>query len=406
MKRLRIAILDEELPATANSGKRIRTLSLITRLSDRHDVTYVARPNASRKETEAARERLAAAGIRTVVLGKAPPRKSGVSFYARLGANLLSPLPYSVATHMSRQVDRFVKYHHGRNSFDLWHCEWTPFANHFRNVCGEPLVVMAHNIESQIWRRYYEVERNKAKRAYIFQQWKKFAKFEKWAFGRATRTVTVSFEDAKLAREQFGAEALDVVENGVDTVSFSPSGGRRNPHELLFVGSLDWRPNLDGISCFLDDIFSKLLRQHPETRLSIVGRNPPRWLIEKAANYDQVQLHADVPDVRPFFRQAGLLVVPLRVGGGSRLKILEAAASELPIVSTRVGAEGLSLAPTEHYVCAPHWDDLEDAIIGSIQNYDRALLAARKARCVAVERYDWNTLAEKLDQIWLGCCAA
>jgi glycosyltransferase involved in cell wall biosynthesis len=160
----------------------------------------------------------------------------------------------------------------------------------------------------------------------------------------------VSDNDAELARTRYGASRVAVVENGVDLDYFTPSHQPRDPYDILFLGSLDWRANLDAVVFLLDEIFPRVLASEPTARLSIVGRRPPKWLIERASALDYVQVFPDVPDVRPFLRRCGVLAVPLRVGGGSRLKILEAAACLCPVVSTPVGAEGLNFTSDVHYL--------------------------------------------------------
>src|SRR5262249_37430137 len=152
--------------------------------------------------------------------------------------------------------------------------------------------------------------------------------------------------------DQFGVDSVDVVDNGIDRRYFEATPVRRDPKCVLFLGALDWRPNLDAVRLLLDDIFPAVRAAEPEVRLALVGRHPPGWLLERVAREAGVELHADVPDVRPFLGGAGVLAVPLRVGDGSRLKILEALATGLPVVSTRVGAEGLLLRPGEHYTAA------------------------------------------------------
>jgi glycosyltransferase involved in cell wall biosynthesis len=119
-----------------------------------------------------------------------------------------------------------------------------------------------------------------------------------------------------------------------------------------------------------------------------------------------VELHADVPDVRPFLSSSGIMVVPLRIGGGSRLKILEAAASGLPVISTSVGAEGLELVPGEHYLAADEPELMSDALLSWIQNPQPARAMAERSRAFVVDRYDWCRLAERLERVWFDCIAS
>jgi glycosyltransferase involved in cell wall biosynthesis len=405
-RRLHVAIVDEELPYPPTSGKRIRTLNLLLRLADRHRLTYLCHRNADAGEARRAAEFLNGRGIETVVVDRAVPRKAGPLFYARLAANLLSPLPYSVASHASRALRRAVVEHAARHAVDLWQCEWTPYAEVLRGLVGVRRLVVAHNVESLIWQRYHETETNPLKRWYVGRQWRKFERFESWAYGSADCTVTVSAEDAARVRGWFGGGRVQVIDNGVDPCYFRPAPAPGRMGTVLFLGSLDWRPNLDGVAQLLERVFPAVRSREPEARLCLVGRNPPAWLRRRTAATDGVELHADVADVRPYLAAASVLAVPLRVGGGSRLKILEALASGVPVVSTRVGAEGLCLEPGRHLTVADGIEDLAGALLRCLREPAAAREQAACGRRVVLERYDWDVLADRLEQVWLGCCLA
>jgi glycosyltransferase involved in cell wall biosynthesis len=400
---LRVAVVDEELPYPLNSGKRIRTLNLLLRLASRHRITYICHRNADPTEACQAETYLHDHGIETVVVDRAVPRKSGPLFYARLAANLFSPLPYSVATHTSAALRRAIQGLAARPLFDLWHCEWTPYAHVLRAVQGAPWLVVAHNVESLIWQRYRETETHPLKRWYIGRQWRKFARFERWALSAAQRAVAVSSEDATRMRVDFGAKRVAIVENGVDTSYFQRTGEDRVPGQMVFLGSLDWRPNLDAVRLLLERIFPEVRKREPAARLCVVGRHPPEWLYRETILRPGVELHADLPDVRPFLTQSSVMVVPLRIGGGSRLKILEALACGLPVVSTRVGAEGLCLTPGEHLEVVDGVEQMAEALVRCLRDPNRACAMAEAGRRVVSQRYDWQALADKLERVWLDC---
>lgn len=394
-------IVDEELPYPPNSGKRIRTLSLILPLAARHHITYICHPSADDEETKAAVEFFHRHDIETVLVDRTLPGKSGARFYGRLFCNLFSPLPYTVQSHNDALLRRAIREYDATHKVDLWHCEWTPYGESVASFVRGPWIVMAHNVESLIWRRYFENESNPLKRWYIRQQLGKFERFERRIFSAASLTVAVSRTDARLMREQFGADRVDVVDNGVDTAYYQPNGAKRDPSRLLFLGSLDWRPNLDAIELLLGEVFPRVVAAVPSARLSIVGRKPPRRLVERVRSRPGVELHADVPDVRPFLHQCGLMVVPLRIGGGSRLKILEALAAECPVVSTRIGAEGLWLTPGLHFVQTETPGEMVDALIKHIHTPAPIQAMARAGRQVTAGCYDWSFLSAKLEAIWM-----
>jgi glycosyltransferase involved in cell wall biosynthesis len=197
---------------------------------------------------------------------------------------------------------------------------------------------------------------------------------------------------------------VQVVDNGVDTYFFRPAPPPPGPGRALFLGSLDWRPNLDAVGQLLDHVFPAVRAAEPAARLSLVGRNPPDWLRRQAAATPGVDLHANVSDVRPYLTASTVMAVPLRIGGGSRLKILEALAAGVPVVSTRVGAEGLCLEPGRHLTVVEGVPDMAAALVRCLRAPEAARAQAERGRQVVLERYDWGVLADKLEQVWLGCC--
>ncbi len=176
----------------------------------------------------------------------------------------------------------------------------------------------------------------------------------------------------------------------------------RHERTILFLGSLDWRPNLDAVQLLLNEVFPGILRHEPRARLLIVGRNPPAHLEHRLRRTKGVEHHANVRDVRPYLAESGVMAVPLRIGGGSRLKILEALAMGLPVVSTPVGAEGLNLEAGRHLTIAESMADFTAALLWTMRNPATARAMAQSGRQFVTERYDWSPLADKLERVWLS----
>ncbi len=405
MPRLHVAVLDGELPFPLTSGKRIRTFNLLTQLARTHRITYISHRNPDDEELRIAARAFRDHDILPIVVEHAIPPKTGVGLYGRLFKNLFSPLPYSVTSHASKEfraaVDRLAK----EDPPDLWHCEWTPYAHAMRRR-QSPWVVMAHNVESLIWQRYAENETNPLKNWFLHKQWKRFEQFEAWAYSTATRAIAVSREDADRMEKQFGAKDVAVVDNGVDTSLFKPNEvGKRDPSKLLFLGSLDWRPNQDAVRMLLDAILPRVQALEPKATLAIVGRKPTAALKAELANRPGVELHADVPDVRPYLHAAGMLVVPLRIGGGSRLKILEALSAGTPVITTTIGVEGLRLRNGEHCTVADGAEMFAAAVVDAIRLPMSVEVQAAVGRARVLAEYDWSGLATKLDDVWQAAAA-
>ncbi len=398
---MRIAIVNEGLGYPANAGNRIRTLNLLLPLARRHEITYICRGVADRAESDAAASFYADHGIRTIITADHAAEKSGVGFYAQLLRNVLSPLPFSIAAHNSPLVRQAVLTLAATERIDAWQIETLSYADVLRRRDART-VIMAHNVESLIWQRLYETERHPVKRGYIRHQWRKYERFEAYALAQATRVVAVTEEDAALFTRRFGIARVDVVDNGVDLDFFESVAGARKPDRarILFLGSLDWRPNIDSLELLIRHILPGVRKSIPDAVLDIVGRNPSPSLARLAGTVEGVTVHANVPDVRPFLARASVMAVPLRIGGGSRLKILEAAASGVPVVSTRIGSEGLAFVNGRDIVNVDDVNDMATALVEAILQPDRAASFAAHALSVARARYAWDGLAARLERIW------
>jgi polysaccharide biosynthesis protein PslH len=396
---MHVVIIDGDVSYPATSGKRLRTLNLMLHAAQRHRITYVGRCGADSEEARVAPTFLRDHGIEAILVPHPVPVKSGSAFYLRLFANLFSAWPYSVASHQSEPMRRAVAQVADKQRVDVWQLEWAPYLATIDPSLPGPRVVIAHNVDTLIWQRYYENEGNFLKKAFLKTQWQKSRRFEEQAFRQATRVVAVSEQDARLIREQFGQPRVDVVDNGIDRAFFEQVKGQRDSARILFLGALDWRPNLDAVGLLLDKIFPMVRGQEPTAKLVIVGRHPPDGLLRRIRQSPGVELHADVADVRPYLGESGVMTVPLRIGGGSRLKILEALACGLPVVSTKVGAEGLLLKPGEDYVQAEE-DAMASALVHAIRNPREMLAMAERARRLVLDAYEWSVLARKLEAVW------
>ena len=341
----RILVIDEEIAWPPNTGKRLRTLNLLSCLAGDFEIDLLVHRGAVTADAQAEMQQ------RGITVHLAPTRlhaKSGWRMPLRIAASLLRGLPYSVYTHMhagfQSTLDALVR----TRRYDLVHCEWTPYAVYTRRL-DLPVCIAAHNVEFEIWKRMAAAENRPAHRELFWVQAVLMERFERQVFSRAQFATAVSENDAATIRSM-GTPQVIVVPNGVDALAYAPPAVESSlPRSLVFTGSMDWRPNQDAIRWFIDAVHPVLLQQG-DYRLHVVGRAPPDWMLDRTAIPSQIVVTGTVDDVRPFITGAAVYVVPLRAGGGSRLKILEALAMGRAVVSTAVGAEGLDLEPGTHVV--------------------------------------------------------
>jgi glycosyltransferase involved in cell wall biosynthesis len=394
---VKVLAIDEALPFPTDSGKRIRTVELLIRAARESELLLLVP-----EESPPAAEHLAvmkAAGVDVVRVARRPLVKRGPRFAWDLLRNVFLPVPYMVMAHRLRAVRDRVAALVAERKPDLIHVEWTPLVANVPAGLGIPVVISAHNVESDIWARYRDAERSWFRRSYIALQLRKVRRFERRALAEADAVIAVSEGDAKTIREWTGQPHVTVVPNGVDAERFAPvPGPAEGSKELLFLGSLDWRPNQDGVVWFLEHVWDRVLRAMPEATFCVVGRSPPEWLVTKCRAARNTTVEASVPDVRPFIARTAALVVPLRVGGGSRLKICEALAMGRPVVSTTVGAEGLELDGGA--VIADEPDAFAKAACEAISDPDAATSRAARGRASVLRHHEWGTAAPILVAAW------
>ena len=398
---LRVLVLDEEIPFPLNSGKRIRTWNILSRLAKRHQISFVCYGESSSEGARALLE----AGIE--VHAVAPLKElNGVELYAQLLLNLASQYPYSVTKHHTKRFADCVRQLLQTSHFDLVHCEWTPYARYLDDlIAGPPALIATHNIESQIWERRAKHSETAIEKLFFSLQAKKMRRFEQRALPEAAAITAVSQPDIDAAKN-WKCQQVTLVPNGVDLDFFQPSATERNSNEVLFLGSLDWFPNWDGLEYFVADIWPTIRIAKPDARLLIVGRKPPADKVKNLENKPGIEVIGEVEDVRPYLARAGALIVPLRIGGGSRIKILEALAAGTAVVTTSVGVEGLDLEDGVHVAVADNASAFADRLLQLLASPDARRRLSIAGRSAVVKFYGWDAAADRMESSWYGAVEA
>jgi glycosyltransferase involved in cell wall biosynthesis len=310
-----------------------------------------------------------------------------------------------VSRHHTQDFTRAIRRLIARETFDLVHCEWTPYASYMRAVGKLPMLIMAHNIETTVWRRRAQHASNLPERMFMASQARKMARFEKRSFARAGRVAVVTEEEAQTARK-WGARAVYLVSNGVDTEYLQPTGEPPEADSLLFLGSLDWQPNRDALQYLLREILPKIQATNPRAKLRVVGRQPATKLREQVEGLSGVEWVGEVPDIRPHFARATAVLVPLRIGGGSRIKILESMSMGKTVVATQIGAEGLEVLADVHCLIADSPADFSNSVLQLLEDPERAAELGRNGRELVLRQYDWSRVAKILEQAWIDTAIA
>jgi glycosyltransferase involved in cell wall biosynthesis len=210
----------------------------------------------------------------------------------------------------------------------------------------------------------------------------------------------VSPEDAEVFRRQYGVHDVSSVPTGVDTEFFRPSGREaRQPHEIVFTGSMDWMPNEDAIEWFVRDVLPSIRARVPDVSLTVVGRNPPAAVRALQASDTGIIVTGSVPDVRPYMERAAVFIVPIRIGGGTRLKIFEAMGMERPVVSTTIGAEGLPVRDGVDVLLADAPEAFAGAVVSLLLDPALANAIGQAAAAAVRQEYGWDLVAARFAAI-------
>jgi glycosyltransferase involved in cell wall biosynthesis len=260
-----------------------------------------------------------------------------------------------------------------------------------------PCVLFQHNVESEIWRRHAGTAANPAKRLVYGLEFKRIVAYEKAAMQRFHHVIAVSEHDRTLMTNWVEASRVTVVPTGVDLRQYQPEFSEREVEPLvMFVGAMDWEPNIDAVEFFCKDIWPSIRAQVPQAKFRIVGRNPDRRVQNVVDS--SVEVTGRVPAVIDHLRQAAVVIVPLRIGGGTRLKIYEAMAAGKAIVSTSVGAEGLDVHHEQDILLADDPKKFAEAVIMLLQGKDARRRYERAAAELAA-RYDWSAVGAKFEEV-------
>lgn len=390
--------LKTELLHPVDKGGRIRTYAMLRALKRHHRVTYLtldngqAAPDAAEKALEYCHD--------LIRIPFTESKRGSPRFWMELAGNLVSPLPYAVAKYRSDAMRRAIEDAVRTRGIDVVVCDFLFPSQNVPDRLPCRTVLFQHNVEAAIWKRHADVRTNAPGKAYFREQWRRMARFERQECRRFDQVVAVSRNDAEAIEREYGIGHVADVPTGVDIEYFRPAGrAPLEPRNLVFTGSMDWMPNEDGISWFVDDVLPRIHARLPDVTLTVVGRNPPAAIQALASRDSRLRVTGSVPDVRPYMEAAPVFVVPLRVGGGTRLKIFEALAMERALVSTTIGAEGLPLEHGRHALIADSSDDFAQRVIDLLADPAVATRMGRTGAEYVRARFGWDGVAETFAEI-------
>lgn len=398
---MKILWLSHFVPYPPAGGALQRSYHLLRHAAERHEVHVLALnqprllpPADVPRSIDALSDICASIQVFDMFAERSPAHR-----VASMAESVLSSAPFDVVWLRNSRLRNAVDTWRSRNDVALVHIDtiglW-PYADQLRGQT--PVVLGHHNVESDFLARRAAQEPSALKSAILRRDARKLSSLERDAASRAAVNLVVSALDAQRLKNVAPDAAIEVVENGVDVDYWKP-GPDDSPlkRSLLFAGTLGWYPNRDAVEYLVNQIWPCLVARNPDRRLTLVGRDAGATVVAAAAKDTRIDVTGFVADVRPYMRSAGIYICPIRVGGGTRLKVLDALAMAKPLVATAISVEGLGLVEGVHYLRAESPADFVAQIERLEGSAELRRALGEAGRRVAVERFGWNVIGRQLD---------
>jgi len=283
------------------------------------------------------------------------------------------------------------------------HSHMAPYVSWIKDRYNLPIVLRQHNYENLIYRRYASVQTNPLKRWTANLHGKRLYKYEVKLLHQVDRVVAISEEDKRLMLADAPGAKFDIIPAGVDTRYFQPSAPElEDPTAITWIGGIDWDPNKDAVLFFLNEIFPKVLAKNPQATFNIIGASTEALRPAASEFGEKVKIFGRVPDIREYLAKSTVLIVPLRIGGGMRLKILDFFAAGKAVVSTSIGAEGNLAKDAVHLLLRDSAEDFAEGVAWFLADRNRRQEFALRARTLVEEKYSWERIAQEFDRVYVS----
>jgi polysaccharide biosynthesis protein PslH len=392
---MKILLLTQVLPYPPDSGPKIKTYNLIKFLAMRHEITLVSYVRGD-QSLDVEHLKRYCREVFTV------PIQRGIFRDAlALVKSLLSNDPWIITRDDRKAMRDVISDINQKNSFDIVHADQLNMAQFTHLAPGVKSVLDAHNALWVLYHRLAQNSRQPFMRLLWEREWRLMKRYE-GKMGRVLDAViTVSSEDKAAFDEAMGQKTeIPVIPIAVDTTELTPICRKNGANHILHIGTMFWPPNVDGILWFLREVYPIICQARPDIPFDIVGARPPKEITETARTLPGVHVTGYVKDPTEYLQNAGVFIVPLRAGGGMRVKILEALAKGMPIVTTSIGCEGIAVENGKHVIIADTPQDFAKATLQLIENPDRANTLIKQGRELAEAVYDYQIAYRPLNQLY------
>ena len=399
MSRVKILWVKTDPLFPLNKGGRIRSYNMLAAMARKIDVDYLC--YATMDSIDDHFEKMNEMFHRFITVPRNHEETIGWNYLKKLAIAHLKRKPFTLYNYYLPIFKKKLQDIVINTQYDAIVCDFLAPALNFNRVLRKRATLFQHNVEHVLWERQYKQEKRKLRKIVYEREYRLLKRYEKALCRDFKRVVCVSDQDAEALRKRCDLDNVSSVKTGVDVDYFEPQPEKALPARLVFTGSMDWLPNIDGITWFVQEVLPIIRQTFPNAKLSIVGRSPTPVVIKLARRHSGIIVTGEIPDVRPWMAQGEVFVVPIRVGGGTRLKIYEAMAMGLPIVSTTVGAEGLDYQKGKDIIIADGAKPFANAVVALLEERDMRFSLGDAARRFVVDNFSWPCITEQFLSIIL-----
>lgn len=394
---MKILLLTQVLPYPPDSGPKVKTWNVLKYLTQHHEVTLVSFVRGDQSAEVKHLEQYCHA-VHTVPMVRSPLFDGQA-----MVRSLLTGQPWMMVRDnraaMRQLVDRLAAETH----FDVAHADQLNMAQYAARVPGARKILDAHNALWLLYQRLWQTMGPGPKKWLLGRDWRLLKQYEGRLCREFDAVLAVSDEDKSALQEAIGPESqvdITVIPIAVDTDEVTPVNRQPGADHILHIGTMYWPPNVDGILWFVQQVYPHIRAKRPETIFDVVGARPPQEIMDLNGNGSGINVTGYVPDPTPYRQQAGVMVVPLRAGGGMRVKILEALAQGLPIVSTTLGCEGIAVTHGQDILIADTPHEFVQAVLRLLEQPQFAAELGCNGRRLAERLYDYRQVCQPLEGIY------
>lgn len=392
---MKILLLTQVLPYPPDSGPKIKTWNVIKYLARQHEITLVSFVRGDQSAEVEHLQRYCRT-VHTVEM-KRGPLPDGLALLRSLAGGQPWMMVRDERPAMQQLVDTLAS----QNHFDIAHADQLNMAQYARRVSDARKIMDAHNALWLLYRRLANTMRPGPKKWLLERDWRLLKRYEGQVCREFDAVLTVSTEDKHALEEAIGhPHEMAIIPIAIDVDEFPIVVRKPDADHILHFGTMYWPPNIDGIHWFLDEILPWIRQKRPESVVDLVGARPPQSLVERNQKDSRINVTGYVPDLLPYMEQAGVFVVPLRAGGGMRVKILEALARGLPLVTTTLGCEGIAVEDGRHVLIADTPEGFANAVLRLLADRSLADQLGKNGRQLIENTYDYRAACQPLDRVY------